>query len=69
MSFGSPQKFSPGVLPPPAPVQVDPAIEKAKEDLKARLRLASSRKKSRVVGAGLIGTDANLNTPILRNKL
>lgn len=51
MSFGGggSSKPAPVVMPPPAPRRVDPSTTmKAREDLKLRLRRASSRKKSRV---------------------
>lgn len=61
------------VLPPtilPTIRIQDTGVQKAREDLKLRLRRASSRRKSQVTGTGLLTSNqTQLSTPLLRSRL
>jgi len=51
MGGGGPDKPE---LPPPVPVRIEPEVEKARQDVKERLRRARSRALSQVTGFGLL---------------
>jgi hypothetical protein len=65
----SPKKPRPQPLPPPAPRVMDPTVEKAKKDLKLRLKSAASRASSNVTGVGFLIPEQNISQPMLRHKL
>lgn len=55
MSFGGTSRPKQAPLPEPAPrPQPQPGETKAREDLKLRLRKASSRRQSNITGVGLL---------------
>jgi hypothetical protein len=66
---GTPSAPAPVPMPPPAPATVLPGEEKAKEDLRERLRRARSRALSRVTEFGLLEEPAQVARPVLSSTL
>lgn len=59
---------APAPLPPPAPIKILPGVEKAKDDLRERLKRAHSRSLSRVTGPGLL-EETPTRRPMLSERL
>jgi len=69
MSFGGTPKMKAPPAVAPRAVQVLPEEEKAKKDLKERLKRMRSRALSRMTGPGLLEVESPTKRPILSDLL